>query len=129
MKKFDFYGQMVLIIFGLLLAIPLDEMSFLFAGLLMFVAGVWQLLSTIINLLNKDTEKIKFFQTNLFIAIGYIIAAIVLWEVVKTSRDLEKMVWITMMALPPLLIFRYWICISRIYGVGFFKKKIKNIES
>ncbi|MES2775188.1 MAG: hypothetical protein V4722_13455 [Bacteroidota bacterium] len=125
MKKFDFYGQMVLIIIGLLLAIPFDDMSIAFAGLVMFATGVWQLISTIVNLANEGGTHKTFFRNNLFIAIGYIIVAIILWELFKGSmaRNIEDAAWYIMMGIPPLLISRYWIGISKIYDVGFFKKK------
>jgi hypothetical protein len=131
MKSFDYYGQMVLIIAGLLLAIDYNSMGILFAGLAMLAVGVWQLLSTIFNLLNESTVDKTFFRNNLFIAIGYILVAVILWWVFNNSGmyKLEEKLWFVMMGIPPLLIFRYWIGISKIYNVGFFKKKTTHGHS
>ncbi len=131
MKSFDYYGQMVLIIAGLLLAIDYNSMGILFAGLAMLAVGVWQLLSTIFNLLNESTDDKTFFRNNLFIAIGYILVAIILWWVFNNSGmyKLEEKLLFIMMGIPPLLIFRYWIGISKIYNVGFFKKETTHGQS
>lgn len=124
MKQFDFYGQMILIILGLLLAIDYKGWGLPFAGLVMFVLGVWQLISTLVNLFAKDQSHLSFFRINLLIAVGYTVGAVILILVTDEFHGkIGDRLFIAMMAIPPFLIFRYWIGISKIYNVGFFKKR------
>ena len=67
MKQVDFYGQMILIILGLLLLIDYNGWGLPFAGLVMFGLGAWQLISTVVNLLAKDQSHLAFFRINLLL--------------------------------------------------------------
>lgn len=131
MKSFDYYGQMVLIISGLLMAIDYEGMGILFAGLTMLILGVWQLFSTIANLASTDEINKSFFRMNLFIASLYTVIAIVVFIGFNKSfsDSVIRIIMFIMLGIPPLLIFRYWIGISKIYNVGFFKKKTTHGQS
>jgi len=130
MKNFDYYGQMALIISGMLMAIDYKGMGILFAGLVMLILGVWQFISTIANFLGKDRSHEPFFRINFYIAIVYFTLAIILYPLSNGIRTrIHDIVWFIMLGIPPILIFRYWIGISKIYGIGFFKQKNNNGQS
>lgn len=125
MKSFDFYGQTALIILGLLMALDYKGMGILFAGLAMLVLGVWQLLSSIANLANAGEMNKSFFRKNLFIASLFIVVAIFIFAGLNKSfsNSVNEIIKFIMFGISPILILRYWIGISKIYNVGFFKKK------
>jgi len=124
MKNFDYYGQLVLIIAGSILAIDCKGFGILFSGLAMFVLGVWQVLSSVANLATHGCIYKPFFRTNLVVALVYTVMALLLsYTRQGFSVTIKDVTWFVMMAIPPVLIIRYWIAIGKMYGVGFFKAK------
>jgi|GEM_PF-2590196 len=124
MKKFDFYGQFVFAIPGCLLAIDYNGFGIAYAGLFMFGLGIWQLVSTIINMASANNPHFAFFRNNFIIAIVYIIVATAL---IMSERHMspktEDAIFVLMLAIPPFLIVRYWLGIGKIYDLWFLKRK------
>jgi len=122
MKKFDFYGQFVLAIPALLLALDYNGLGIAFAGLFMLALGVWQLISTLVHMFSKDDTHFNFFRNNFIIAVVYILLVFILSSLHMHYRT-ENTVIIIMLAIPPFLIVRYWLGIGKIYELWFLKKK------
>jgi len=124
MKKFDFYGQFAFAMPGCLLAIDYNGFGIAYAGLFMFGLGVWQLLSTIINMASANNPHFAFFRNNFIIATVYIIVAAALMMADRhISAKTTDAIFVIMLAIPPFLIVRYWLGIGKIYDLWFLKKK------
>lgn len=76
MKKFDLYGQLVLIVLSYLVLINIYSDDWLapilYHGIFLILIAIWQIISTIKNIAAYDsTINTDFFKTNIQIAVIY----------------------------------------------------------